>query len=153
MEIRPYADPDKDAVIALWHACELVRPWNDPERDIARKLTEQPELFLVAIEDGMPAGSIMAGFEGHRGWVNYLAVAPSQRGRGLGRRLMEEVEARLAERGCPKLNLQVRASNTAVIDFYRRLGYVQDDVLSFGRRLIEDMAGPAGGTGGAGGAG
>ncbi|MCY0386644.1 GNAT family acetyltransferase [Robbsia sp. Bb-Pol-6] len=138
MEIRPYANADQDAVIALWHACELVRPWNDPARDIARKLTEQPELFLVAIEGDARVGSIMAGFEGHRGWVNYLAVAPSHRGRGLGRRLMAEVETRLAERGCPKLNLQVRASNAAVIAFYRQLGYVQDDVLSFGRRLIED---------------
>lgn len=138
MHIRPYEHRDQASLIALWHACDLVRPWNDPERDIARKLTEQPELFLV-VDDVTPCvASVMAGFDGHRGWVNYLAVSPAHRGRGIARLLMDTVERGLAERGCPKLNLQVRATNAGLVAFYRALGYVQDDVLSFGRRLIED---------------
>lgn len=138
--IRPFAVSDTEAVVALWRAAGLVKPWNDPYLDIERKLTVQPELFLVAEATG-PAGvvgSAMAGYDGHRGWVNYLAVADPERGTGLGRALMTEVERLLLERGCPKLNLQVRTSNTAVIAFYERLGYRLDDAVSLGKRLIPD---------------
>lgn len=140
LRIRPFAVSDTEAVVALWRAAGLVKPWNDPYLDIERKLTVQPELFLVAEATG-PArvvGSAMAGYDGHRGWVNYLAVADPQRGTGLGRALMAEVERLLLERGCPKLNLQVRTSNTAVIAFYERLGYRLDDAVSLGKRLIPD---------------
>ena len=138
MEIRPYAPSDEAEVIALWHACGLVRPWNDPHRDIARKMSEQPELFLVGSLGGRLMASAMIGFDGHRGWVYYLAVAEAHRRRSHGRSLMREAERLLIERGCPKINLLVRTSNEAVIEFYKRLGYAQDDAISLGRRLISD---------------
>jgi ribosomal protein S18 acetylase RimI-like enzyme len=138
MKIRPFQPADEDGVVALWHACGLTRPWNDPHRDIQRKLSEQPELFLVATEKDALIGSAMAGFDGHRGWVYYLAVSPQQRGLSIGRALMQEAERLLIERGCPKINLLVRSSNAEVIAFYRKLGYTQDDVVSLGRRLIHD---------------
>lgn len=138
MNIRPYQPADQDAVIALWQECGLTRPWNDPRRDIQRKLTEQPELFLVGVSEQVIVATAMAGFDGHRGWVYYLAVAPGQRRQSFGRQLMQEVERRLLERGCPKLNLQVRAENTEALGFYRSLGYVEEKHVSFGRRLIHD---------------
>ena len=95
-------------------------------------------MFLVGTVDATLIASIMAGYEGHRGWVNYLAVAPSLRGRGYGRQLMRHVEQLLMERGCPKVNIQVRATNTDVIEFYRRIGYAQDEAVSLGKRLIPD---------------
>ena len=139
MQIRPYQPGDEDTVVALWHTCGLTRPWNDPRKDIARKLTEQPELFLVGTLDSQLIATAMIGFDGHRGWVYYLAVAPAYRKQSLGRALMDEAERRLVERGCPKINLLVRTSNTAVIDFYRSLGYAQDDAVSLGKRLIPDL--------------
>ena len=138
MRIRVFERADETAVVALWEACGLTRPWNDPHKDIARKLAVQPELFLVGVADGAVMASVMAGYEGHRGWMNYLAVAPRFRGRGFGRTLVEYVERLLLERGCPKLNLQVRASNPAAVAFYRRLGYAQDESISLGKRLIVD---------------
>jgi ribosomal protein S18 acetylase RimI-like enzyme len=139
MNIRPFQPEDEQAVIALWQACGLTRPWNDPHADIARKRTEQPELFLVGMVGGELMASAMAGFDGHRGWVYYLAVAPAHRGRSYGSALMREVERLLLERGCPKLNLQVRATNAGAAAFYRKLGYAQDDLLSLGKRLIHDQ--------------
>ncbi|WP_394552448.1 GNAT family acetyltransferase [Agromyces sp. MMS24-JH15] len=144
VRIRPFAVDDTEPVVALWRDCGLVVPWNDPYRDIRRKLAVQPELFLVAEAAGTIVGTAMVGYDGHRGWVNYLAVAESLRGTGLGRRLMGEAEQLLLERGCPKLNLQVRSSNTAVIDFYRRLGYEPDAAVSLGKRLIPDVPGSSG---------
>ena len=138
MEIRAYQDGDQPAVVALWQACGLTRPWNNPARDIARKLTEQPELFLVGTCADKVVASAMVGFDGHRGWINYLAVAPEFQGKSFGRQLVQEAERLLTQRGCPKLNLQVRSSNTQAIAFYRKLGYTQDEVVSFGRRLIDD---------------
>lgn len=139
MHIRPFQPTDETAVIALWQRCELTRPWNDPHKDIQRKLKVQPELFLLGEIDDKVVASVMAGFDGHRGWVNYLAVCPTQRRRGLGRQLMEEVERRLTALGCPKLNLQVRSDNQAVLTFYRNLGYQVDEVVSLGKRLIADV--------------
>ncbi|UWD79869.1 GNAT family N-acetyltransferase [Curtobacterium flaccumfaciens] len=157
--IRPFRTEDTDAVVALWESCGLVRPWNDPRRDIARKLTVQPELFLVAEPDATDgddtdtdtdthtdtdtaeAGVVaagMAGFDGHRGWVNYLAVRPDLQGSGLGRTLMAEFERLLTDLGCPKLNLQVRAGNEQVLGFYASLGYTDDRTVSLGKRLIPD---------------
>jgi ribosomal protein S18 acetylase RimI-like enzyme len=145
MKIRPYQPTDEATVVALWQACGLTRPWNDPHADIARKLTEQPELFLVGeADDGQPIATAMVGFDGHRGWVYYLAVAAGYRQQSFGRALMGEAERLLTARGCPKLNLQVRSTNAEVIAFYRRLGYVQDDVVSLGKRLISDLPPDAG---------
>lgn len=138
MLIRPYRPADEAAVIALWQACGLTRPWNDPALDIARKLAVQPELFLVGEREGEIVASVMAGYEGHRGWVNYLGVAPAWRGRGLARALMLQVEQALLARGCPKINLQVRADNADALGFYAAIGYGQDAVLSLGKRLIAD---------------
>jgi ribosomal protein S18 acetylase RimI-like enzyme len=138
MKIRAYQPDDEPAVIALWQECGLTRPWNDPRRDIARKLTQQPELFLVGTHEGTIVSTAMVGFDGHRGWVYYLAVAPGHRRRSFGRRLMQEAERLLLERGCPKLNLQLRSSNVDAVEFYRKLGYTQDEVVSFGLRLIPD---------------
>jgi len=142
MHIRPYQEADEEAVVALWHACGLVRPWNDPYKDIARKLTVQRELFLVGQLEGRVVASVMAGYEGHRGWVNYLAVSPALRGRGYGAMLMKQVEAKFLEFGCPKVSLLVRAGNAPVLEFYRRLGYAADEALALGKRLIPDAPGP-----------
>ena len=138
MDIRRYQSSDEAAVIELWTQCGLTRPWNDPAKDIARKLNVQPELFLVGIVEGQVVASVMAGYDGHRGWVNYLAVAKAFRKRGLGRALMRRVEQDLQAMGCPKLNMQIRSSNVEVLAFYRDLGYEQDDTISFGKRLIAD---------------
>lgn len=138
MHIRPFAAQDEPAVVALWQQCNLTRPWNDPHKDIARKLAVQPELLLVGEMDGAVMASVMAGYEGHRGWVNYLAVAPPFRGRGFARALMRQVEELLVARGCPKVSLLVRNSNAEAIGFYRHLGYLQDDSVSLGKRLIAD---------------
>jgi len=141
MRIRPFEAVDEASVIALWQRCDLLRPWNDPKKDIARKLRVQPELFLVGVADDCIVASVMAGYEGHRGWVNYLAVDPDRRHAGLGRALMDEVERRLRDLGCPKINLQVRGTNTAALDFYRKLGFRVDDAVSLGKRLENDETG------------
>ncbi len=136
--IRPYRAADESAVLALWEQCGLTRPWNDPRQDIARKLTLQPELFLIGELDEKVVATLMAGYEGHRGWVNYLAVAPACRRQGFGRVLMQEAEERLLALGCPKVNIQVRSSNAEALGFYRGIGYVQDEAISLGKRLIPD---------------
>jgi len=141
--LRRFESADTDAVVDLWRRCGLTRPWNDPHRDIARKLRVQPELFLVAQDASGIVGSVMAGYDGHRGWVNYLAVCPGRQGRGLGGSLMRRVEEELLARGCPKLNLQIRTSNAAVRAFYESIGYTVDDALSMGKRLIPDTLPPA----------
>ena len=141
--LRPFRTEDAEAVVALWRQAGLVVPWNDPYRDIERKLTVQPELFLVVEGDaGELIGTAMAGYDGHRGWVNYLAVDEAHRGSGVGAELMAEAERLLEGRGCPKLNLQVRSSNTDVIKWYRSLGYEPDNAVSLGKRLIPDVAAP-----------
>ena len=139
--IRAFSPADAEAVVALWHECGLVRAWNDPYKDIARKLSEQPELFLVigaGGEKGVVVASAMVGFDGHRGWVYYLAVAPGMQRQSLGRALMARAEQLLIERGCPKLMLMVRSTNAAVIDFYRELGYSEETVVVMGKWLIPD---------------
>ena len=146
MTIRPYRSSDADAVVALWESCGLVRAANDPRKDIARKLKVNAEWFLVGesqVDDDFAGaqqivGTVMAGYEGHRGWINYLAVEPAFRRGGVGRALMAEAECRLREAGCPKINLQVRTGNAAVLGFYARLGFVTDDVVSLGKRLEVD---------------
>ena len=141
LQIRPFDIGDTAAVIALWDACGLTRPWNDPHRDIERKLTTQPELFLVGTMDMGIVATAMVGYDGHRGWVNYLAVAQPARRQGHARAMMDEAERRLLALGCPKLNLQLRGTNVAALGFYRALGYVEDDAISLGKRLIVDGPG------------
>ena len=141
MDIRPFEPADEDAVIALWERCGLTRPWNDPRKDVRRKLRVRPDLFLVGVEGGEIVAAVMAGYDGHRGAINYLAVAPEHRRRGLGRAIMAEAERLLRAAGCPKINLLVRTTNHEVIAFYRRLGYVIDEVVGLGKRLEHDGPG------------
>ena len=145
VRIRAFqAATDEAAAVALWRDCGLVRPWNDPHKDIARKLLVQPELFLVATvvapggEEGQLVGTAMAGYDGHRGSVYYLAVAPAHQRAALGRRLMDEVQERLLATGCPKIHVLVRTGNAQVLGFYDRLGYERHESLSLGKRLIPD---------------
>ncbi len=139
MQIRAFEPADEAAVIALWQACDLTRAWNDPHKDIARKLQVGADLFVVGIEDGKLIASAVFGYEGHRGWVNYLAVSPARQRRGHASALMQWGEQALQARGCPKINLQIRSSNSAVIAFYKSLGYGHDEVVSLGKRLIPDI--------------
>ena len=143
MEIRPYQAADADAVVALWRRCDLVRPWNDPYKDIERKMAVRPDLFLVGLLDGVVVAAVMAGYEGHRGWINYLAVDPKHQRRGFGRAILDAAEARLRACGCPKINLQVRRANASVLEFYRAIGYVEDDAVCLGKRLVDDGPGRA----------
>ena len=136
--VRKYSAEDQAAVIDLWDRCGLLRPWNNPVKDIGRKLRANSDWFIVAVVRDKIVGSIMIGYEGHRGWINYLAVDPSLRRQGVGRRLMEQAEELLRNAGCPKINLQVRSANKEAADFYASLGYLQDDVISLGKRLDPD---------------
>ena len=140
MQIRPFEPADEAAVVTLWRQCELTRPWNDPHADIQRKLTTQPELFFVGLCDATLVATVMTGFDGHRGWVNYLAVDPAHRNKGHGRLLMDHVERTFHALGCPKVNLQVRVGNAAAAAFYRRLGYSPEEAVTFGKRLIADVS-------------
>lgn len=138
MRIRPFVDADETQVIALWHAAGLSRPWNDPVKDIRRKLRIRPDWFLVGEQDGAIVATVMVGYDGHRGWVYYLGVVPDRRRQGLGRAMMAEAERLLRQDGCPKINLQVRTSNAQAVEFYRSLGFQLDDILSMGKRLEVD---------------
>lgn len=138
MQIRPFQNSDEAAVVELWQKCNLVRPVNDPKKDIRRKLAVNSELFLVGLLDGKLIATAMAGYEGHRGWINYLAVHPDFQRNGCGRQIMNAAEKLLRKLGCPKINLQVRTNNRAVIEFYQRIGFSVDDVVSLGKRLEHD---------------
>jgi ribosomal protein S18 acetylase RimI-like enzyme len=135
LSIRTFQHADKSDVIQLWRECNLVVPWNDPATDIEKKINFQPDLFFVGEFDEKIIATCMAGYEGHRGWINYLAVAPDFRRQGFGRAIMLHAEIKLKELGCPKINLQVRAQNTSVIQFYGSLGFKDDNVTSLGKRL------------------
>lgn len=140
MQIRAFTLADQEAVVQLWKDCDLVRPWNDPAKDIARKLSVAPELFVVGLNaQGQLIATIMAGYEGHRGWINYLAVHPLHQRQGHARQLVDWTEQQLMALGCPKLNLQVRSGNHAVIAFYESLGYANDASICMGKRLIADI--------------
>jgi ribosomal protein S18 acetylase RimI-like enzyme len=138
LEIRPYQAGDRTDVVRVWKDSGLVVPWNDPLKDISRKQKVQPDLFLVGICDGELVATVMAGYDGHRGWINYLAVHPASRRVGFGRDMMAAADRELRLMGCPKVNLQVRSTNSEVIAFYRKIGFTEDDVVSLGRRLEPD---------------
>jgi ribosomal protein S18 acetylase RimI-like enzyme len=137
-KIRQYLPEDEKDVINLWSGCNLIVPHNNPKRDIERKLKVNPEWFLVGEINGKIIGTCMAGYEGHRGWINYLAIAPTYQRRGLASRMMKEAERLLRNAGCPKINLQVRASNVDVIEFYKSIGFSIDAAVSMGKRLEKD---------------
>jgi len=136
--IRPFQTEDEASVVSLWQLCELTVPWNNPYKDIARKLNVQPELFLVGMLDSLLIATVMGGYDGHRGWINYLAVHPDFQGQGYAQQVMENVESELRKRGCPKINLQIRSGNARVMAFYQKLGFTDDQALSMGKRLEED---------------
>ncbi len=138
MDIRAFEEKYKDEVIGLWRECNLVVPQNDPVKDIERKLKIDPDLFLVGVIDEKVVATVMGGYEGHRGWINYLAVKPSQQRKGYGQAIMQAVESLIKQKGCPKINLQVRATNEAVIKFYAAIGYGNDNVVGLGKRLEYD---------------
>lgn len=135
MVIRPFRTSDETEVISLWRTCGLVSPANDPHLDIVYKQKVNPELFLVGELDGKVVGTCMAGYEGHRGWINYVAVHPEHQRNGYASRLLNEAERLLREQGCPKINLQIRNTNTAVSAFYEKRGFSVDPVISMGKRL------------------
>ena len=136
LRIRPFERADTESVVALWEEAGLTRPWNDPRRDIERKLSVQPELFLVALDGDRLVGSVMAGYDGHRGWLYYLAAREPRR--GIGRALVAEAEERLVALGCPKVQLMVRPGNDAVFGFYDSLGFERFEIGTTGKRLIAD---------------
>jgi ribosomal protein S18 acetylase RimI-like enzyme len=138
LKIRAFEDADESAAIELWQRCNLTRPWNDPKKDIQRKLRVQPHLFLVGTIGQELIATVMAGYEGHRGWINYLAVAPEYQRQGIGQLMMAEAERLLRDAGCPKINLLVRSTNPDAIEFYEALGYTVDEVISLGKRLESD---------------
>ena len=138
MEIIEYKPEYENAVIELWIRCDLTRQWNNPKLDIERKMKVNPELFLVGLIEGEVVASAMGGYEGHRGWVNYLAVDPEHRRQGLGKQMMGAIEEKLLGIGCPKINIQVRSDNADALNFYDKIGYNTEEIISLGKRLIED---------------
>lgn len=134
-EIVKYNQNYQKALIELWKECNLIVPQNDPIEDIQKKIEFQPELFFLALLDGKLIGSVMVGYEGHRGWLNYLAVLPNHQNRGYGRKLVERAITELEKLGCLKLNVQIRESNIPAVRFYERLGFRDDHVVSLGLRL------------------
>ena len=158
MKIRAFQSNDTASVVVLWEACNLTRPWNNPELDIARKCSVDDGLFLVGELDRQTrnesdaesdkngdtkidneiVATIMGSYDGHRGWIYYLAVHPEQQRKGYGEQMMNEMEARLLALGCPKINLQIRRENSSVMTFYESLGFTEDASVSLGKRLIPD---------------
>lgn len=139
MEIRVFRQEDFEEVITLWERCDLLRPWNDPEMDIERKLQHDADLFLVAEVGGEVVASLMGGYDGHRGSAYYLGVHPEFRGRGIANALLSRLEKKLIARGCPKIQIMVREENDLVIGMYERLEYEQQDIVMLGKRLIVDQ--------------
>jgi hypothetical protein len=136
MNIRPFEDGDEQSVIKLWkQVFAYPTPHNEPGYVIRQKKRVQPELFFVAMIDGQLAGTVMGGYDGHRGWIYSLAVAPAFRRRGIGARLVRQVENALGVMGCPKINLQVLAENVGVTEFYRKLGYAVEERINMGKLL------------------
>ena len=136
VSVRAYDAADRAALEALWLEVFPDDPaWNAPARMIENKLRVQPELLLVATADAKLVGAVMAGFDGVRGWLYHLAVLPAWRRRGIATQLVRKAEVSLVALGCPKVNLQVRATNSQVIAFYQSLGYLAEERVSMGRRL------------------
>lgn len=137
--IRSCTDGDLEAVVELWRVAGLTRPWNDARADFMRKRAVQPEMFLVHVDANVVVGTVMAGYDGHRGWLYYLATDPARRGEGIARGLITEAERLLTELGCPKVQLMVRPDNAEVVAFYDALGYEEGDILLLGKRTISDV--------------
>ncbi len=138
--IRVYSDKDRRQVLALWRECNLVRPKNNPKKDLNRKKGIWRRAFSRLRRGGEVIGTVMGGYDGHRGIINYLGVHPSYRGQGFGKMLMQAVEKKLKDLGCPQVNLLVWANNTEVLDFYEKFQYSKaDDIVLLRKRLISDL--------------
>ncbi len=136
LEVRAYRAADESDVIRIWNeSLANPAPHNDPATSLRNKLLHDDGLLLVAAADDRVVGTIMGGYDGHRGWIYSLAVGPAHRRHGIGTMLVRRMEALLQERGCLKLNLQVRTSNAEVIRFYERLGFAVEEILNLGKRL------------------
>ena len=138
LQIRQFELGDSEAVVDLWRECNLAVLWNDPYKDIARKMKVNPHLFLVGILNGKIVATVMGGYDGHRGWVNYLGVSPDHQRKGYARLIMEVVEEKIRVLGSSKINLQIRTTNLEAIRFYESIGYIEDKVVSYGKRLVDD---------------
>ena len=138
MKVRPYLPGDEDAVVELWRKCDLIKPWNNLKQDIERKLKVNPELFLVGLVDSRIVATVMGSYDGHRGWIYYLAVYPVYQRRGWGKQIMGAVEEKILAMGCPKINLQIRSDNLDAVKFYENIGYKVEERISMGKRLVED---------------
>jgi len=138
LNIRPYHSADKQDIIRIWSECGLVVPQNDPEKDIIRKLKVNPDWFLVGLLGNQVIATCMVGYEGHRGWINYLAVDTAYQRKGIASQMMKEAEHILKNAGCPKINLQVREKNKGVIQFYESIGYRIEPMVNMGKRLEYD---------------
>ncbi len=139
MEIRSYGERDFVGIDALWNeAFPDDPPWNRASYAVPAKLAFQPNLLFVAVDCDQVAGSAMAGYDGHRGWLYAVAVRQQYQRDGIGTLLVRKAEDALREIGCAKVNLQVRTTNEAVVRFYQRLGYIVEERVSLGRRIVAD---------------
>ena len=136
--IRTFRPDDESDVIDLWRQCGLIVPWNNPKTDIQRKLSTSPDLFYVGVLDDELIATCMAGYDGHRGWIYFLAVKSACQRKGLASRLVDHAESELIKLGCPKVELMVRKTNENVISFYQSAGYDIDPVMVLSKRLTED---------------
>ena len=137
--ITIFEDKHRTQVIDLWKKCNLIKSWNDPNKDIDRKLKVNDSLFLIVEFNKVIIGSAMIGYDGHRGSLYYLAVDPKHQRKGVGEMFMKEIEKRLIEVGCPKINVFIRNSNIEVKEFYQSIDYEEQDCLVYGKRLIPDL--------------
>jgi ribosomal protein S18 acetylase RimI-like enzyme len=140
---EPATIDDRETVIDLWRLAGLTRPWNDPGADFDLALANPTSILLVARDGAVMTGSVMVGFDGHRGWVYYLASDPAHRQQGIGRALMAAAEEWLRAQDCPKIQLMVRGDNAAAKGFYAAIGYEVQDVVTIGRRLHGELGSPA----------
>ncbi|MFW5872416.1 MAG: GNAT family acetyltransferase [bacterium] len=138
LKIRAYNFKDEKNVISLWEQCSLLTVSNNPKLDIERKCEEDIDLFFVGEVENEVIATCMAGFDGHRGWIYYLAVHPGYQGNGFGREIVKHAEDSLKNRGCPKIDLMVRDTNRNVIEFYKKIGFSQEPVIVMGKRLTKD---------------
>ena len=138
--IRIYRERDREQVLALWQECDLIHPKNDPQKDLDRKKGFGEELFLVIEEKEKIIGTVMGGYDGHRGIINYLGVHPSFRGQGLGKMLLQAVGQKLKDLGCPQVNLLVWSNNSEFLKFYKKTQYSEaNDIVLHRKRLISDL--------------
>ena len=137
-KFRKFRKSDSEAVIDLWKKCKLIVPWNDPIKDINRKLSIKDNLFIIGEINKNIIASAMAGYDGHRGYIYYLAVLPEYQNKGIGSSLLSIIEKKLLQLGCPKINLFVRNTNIRVKTFYKINNYEFQDSQIYGKRLIKD---------------